>query len=110
MSYDRSHIRAAITQLLITHPGLSLSRAAAELKIDRRTIEQALEPQGGFRATKQRLLFAHAIDLLCDPHLSVKQIAACCGYAAPRAFARFLVAQCGLSPTELKAFILSRRV
>jgi AraC-like DNA-binding protein len=109
MSYDRIHIRAAITHLLITRQCLSLSQAAEELHIDRRTIEQALKPQGGFRVTKHRLLFARAIDLLCNPDLSVKQIAASCGYAAPRAFARFIVAQCGLRPTELKAFLLSRR-
>lgn len=102
---DPFAVASAIQRLVRRQPQVSLSEAALELRVSRRSIESACRARLGlsFRELRGITRFQLAYALLRTRTDSVKGIAYALGYGSPQAFSRFVRAMCGLSPTDIRA-------
>lgn len=88
---------------------LSLESTARALGISRIHLSHVFSQQLkiNFRQHINSLRIDHACSLLHDPSYSVGQISDMCGYSNPRTFHRAFLAQCGVSPNQFRANIIS---
>lgn len=86
--------------------GLSATYAARDLKFSRRWLYNLLDDEEiGFAAWVSRRRIEECRKLLTDPvhdHLSITEIAFCCGFGELSTFNRRFRAQCGMTPREFR--------
>ncbi len=105
MTYHIRQIVAELDAVLSKNPNLRLGRFAQEIRVDRHTIERALHDIVGmsFREYKKLILLRESCRLLVEgPNLSEKEIAFRLGYGSRDAFCRFIKANTGLRPRDIR--------
>ena len=97
-----------ITLTLQGNPCCSLGELSRELRVSRRTIQNAVDAVTGkkFRDLRDELLLAKIKNLLASaPNSTIRKLSLKAGYRSPRAFARAVRRTCGVSPQQLRSLI-----
>ena len=105
MAYDRRRLFGRISERLSANPRSRLSEIARELGVERHTIEKAVRHirRMSFREYQQKKLLERALVLLNENGESrEKEVAGELGYASLEAFIRFIKAQTGKTPKEIR--------
>ena len=105
MAYDRRKLVGMINEKLSANPRSRLREIGRELGAERHTIEKAVRHirRMSFREYRQGKLLERALVLLDDKgEVSEKEVAAKLGFASLEAFIRFIKAQTGMTPKEIR--------
>ncbi len=105
MVYDLRGLFEGVRRRLAHNPALELADVAADLKVERHTIEGAVREVTGksFRRFRRDIRLQVALDALTSrPEQSIKEIAFHAGFRSTQAFARFIRKAYGCSPTDLR--------
>ena|SRR5437773_7288348 len=105
VAYDRRKLVGMIDELLSADPRMPLPKIARELGVERHTIEKAVRHvrRMSFREHRQEKLLERALFLLNDKRgFTEKEVAAELGFASLEAFIRFIKAQTGTTPKEIR--------
>ena len=97
-----------ITLMLQGNPCCSLGELSRELRVSRRTIQNAVDAVTGtkFRDLRDELLVVKIKNLLASaPNTTIREVSLDAGYRSPRSFARAVRRACGVSPQQLRTFI-----
>src|SRR5689334_7199379 len=97
-----------ITLTLEYNPFYSLGDLSRELRVSRRTIQNAVNAVTGkkFRELREELLVVRIKNLLASaPSTTIRQVSVEAGYRSPRSFARAVRRACGVSPQQLRTLI-----
>lgn len=102
--------RAESLQLAQLPRRLALTRLAEQIGVSLRTLQAAAQGYRGMTLTQmlRRHLMAEALRLLADTDLSLREIAARCGYADPSAFSRDFKRVYGAPPSLQRGLLTSR--
>lgn len=106
MSYDKHRIAEDVFVLLAQDPGLSLTRIAGRIHVDRHTVTRALSTTWGmtFREVRQKILAKKAAELFrTEPSLSIKEIAFQVGFSSSGSLSHFVKRAAGVSATEYRS-------
>ena len=85
------------------NPCCPLRELSRELRVSRRTIQNAVDAVTGkkFRDLRDELLLAKIKNLLASaPNTTIRQVSLEAGYRSPRSFARAVRRACGVSPSN----------
>ncbi len=113
MSYDHRLLCERISLSLHAKPSASLRELSQELRVSRRTIENAVITVQGmkFRDLRNELLLEKVKNLLVSaPNATIRQVSLDAGYKSPRSFARAVWRVCGLTPQQLRTHIAEELV
>jgi|SRR5690242_2719676 len=105
MAYLTQGVFEQVELHLRIYPSDSLADLCRSLNIERDTIERAVRTATGkcFRDFRREALFRRARDLLwSEPGKSIKEIAFMLGFRSTRSFDRFMLTNCGHTPTQLR--------
>src|SRR5437879_6342811 len=97
-----------ITLTLQGNPCSPLGELSRELRVSRRTIQNAVAAITGrkFRELRDELLLVKIKNLLASaPNTTISQVSLDAGYKSPRSFARAVRRACGVSPQQLRTLI-----
>src|SRR5436190_1776402 len=97
-----------ITLTLQGNPCCPLGELSRELRVSRRTIQNAVDAVTGtkFRDLRDELLVVKIKNLLASaPNTTIREVSLDAGYRSPRSFARAVRRACGVSPQQLRTFI-----
>lgn len=106
MAYDLIGLFERVRTVLSERPRTPLAALAAELGVERHTLERAVRKAAGasVRTLRARVLLEASGMLLREqPWLSVKEVAARAGYPSARAFAAAFKRASGMSPMAFRA-------
>jgi AraC-like DNA-binding protein len=109
MAYNRTALFASLEAYLLDNPGASLSETAAQLNIERHTVERIVREHArrAFR-DYQRLARLNGAQRLLGTPASVQEIALALRYSSAAAFSRFFRKETGQSPTEYRLRLENR--
>lgn len=108
-SYTQRQLFSRITLSLQSKPHCSLAELSRELRVGRRTIQNAVSAVTGkrFRDLRDEVLLEKVKGLLASaPSAAIKEVSFEVGYRSPCAFARAVRRACGISPRQLRSRIL----
>src|SRR6266568_4380352 len=97
-----------ITLTLQGNPCCSLGELSRELRVSRRTIQNAVDAITGrkFRDLRDELLVVKIKSLLGSaPNITISQVSLEAGFKSPRSFARAVRRASGVSPQQLRTLI-----
>jgi|SRR6266853_4017137 len=112
MTYCLRLVFEQIHARLTTKPNTPLKDLATILGVERHTLEKAIRTETGksFREFRRHVMFNTVCSLLgSKPGSAIKEVSAHLGYNSPRAFARFVSAVSGSTPTELRKKLISSK-
>src|SRR5437870_13311695 len=104
MSYDHRLLCKRISLSLQRNPSSSLQALSRELRVSRRTIQNAVHSVTGktFRDLRGEILLARIKNLLASaPNSTIRKLSLKAGYRSPRAFVRLVRRTCGVGPQQL---------
>ncbi len=113
MSYDHRLLCKRISLSLQRNPSSSLQELSRELRVSRRTIQNAVHSVTGktFRDLRGEILLARIKNLLASaPNTAIRKVSLEAGYRSPRAFARAVRRACGISPQQLRLHEANRQI
>ena len=105
MSYNPKLLFGKIVDSLDESPSRTLGDLARNLKVRRRTIEEAIKfvTGGTFELLRQEILLVQVRTLFAsEPTLSIKELGFTLGFKSPTSFARSVKRATGFSPEELR--------
>ncbi len=105
MAYNLARVFCEVEARLQADPALTLGELAADLAVNRHTIEAAVRAREGisFREWKRRIVLSQARrSLLQDTTSPIKQISQSLGYRSASAFSRFIKARSGGTPAQIR--------
>jgi AraC-like DNA-binding protein len=105
VSYEPRLLFDRIILALQRNPRCSLEGLSRELRVSRRTIQNAVNAVTGkkLRDLREELLLARVKNLLVStPNATIKKVALDVGYRSPRSFAHAVRRACGVSPKQLR--------
>ena len=108
MSYDHMVLFSRITLTLQGNPCCSLGELSRELRVSRRTIQNAVTAvtDKKFMYLRDELLLVRIKNLLASaPNSTIREVSLDAGYRSPRSFARAVRRACGVSPQQLRTLI-----
>ena len=108
VSYDHRLLCERITRSLHGNPSISLRELCRELRVSRRTIQNAVNEVKGksFRDLREEVLLLRVKTLLAlAPKGPIRRISLEAGYKSSRSFARAVRRACGVSPRQLRSRI-----
>lgn len=109
MTYEPWAVWREIEGAVRTDPTITLTQLSTTLQIGRNVIESTCRQRGTtFMELRQAAIFEAATRVLASPGVNaIKAAAIELGYT-PRAFSRLIQRRAGLTPTALRASLLSR--
>src|SRR5437016_7460787 len=113
MSYDHRLLCKRIAVSLRRNPSSPLGKLSPELRVSRRTIQNAIHSVTGrtFRDLRGEILLARIKNLLASPpNSTIRKLSLKAGYRSPRAFARAVRRACGMSPQQLRLHEANRQI
>jgi AraC-like DNA-binding protein len=105
MAYNLKLVFAAVEAQLASDARMMLAAVAANLNIERHTIERAVRQEVGisFREYRQRRLLLAVLQIVSEnPMFGSKEIAYRAGYGSREALVRFIKAKSGKTLTDIR--------
>ena len=108
MSYDHRLLYERVSLCLRRKPNSSLKDVSQELRVSRRTIQNAVVEVTGkkFKDLRDDLFLAKVKNLLSSRSIAtIREVSLKAGYKSPRSFARAVRRASGVSPQQLRSRI-----